>query len=69
MRSWYAMMALKEQAREALVRESHRQPISRVLETCPGLGEVRVAVLIPTVVTPSRFRTARQYWAYWASAW
>ena len=59
-----AMVALKVQAKEALVRESHRHTISRVLETCPGLGEVRVAVLIPTVVTPSRFRTARQYWAY-----
>jgi transposase len=59
-----ATAALKEQAKEALVRESHRHPISRVLESCPGLGEVRVAQLIPTVITPHRFRTARQYWAY-----
>ena len=56
--------ALKKNAREQLVIESHQHPISHILETCPGLGEVRVALLIPVVVTPHRFRTARQFWSY-----
>jgi hypothetical protein len=56
--------ALKEEAEAAMVRESHRHPISRILETAPGLGPVRVAQLLPIVVTPHRFRTKRQFWAY-----
>ena len=55
---------LKADAREQMVRESHKHKISHILETCPGLAEVRVAQLIPTVITPHRFRTSRQYWSY-----
>jgi len=54
-----AAQALKKSASKQLIAESHRHPISEVLETCPGLAEVRVALLIPVVVTPHRFRTAR----------
>ncbi|NIN70935.1 MAG: transposase [Gemmatimonadetes bacterium] len=56
--------ALKEEAEAAMVRESHRHRISRILETAPGLGPVRVAQLLPIVVTPHRFRTKRQFWGY-----
>jgi len=55
---------LKEQAESTMVEESHRHGISRILETVPGLGPVRVAQLLPIVVTPHRFRTKRQFWAY-----
>jgi transposase len=55
---------LKEEAQAALIRESHRHRISRVLETAPGLGPVTTALLLPVVVTPHRFRTSRQFWAY-----
>jgi len=55
---------LKEQASKQLVDESHRHPISRVLETCPGMGPIRVAMTIPVIVAPSRFRTSRQLWSY-----
>ncbi len=44
--------------------ESRRHPISRVLETTPGIGPIRAAQLIPIVVTPWRFRTKRQFWSY-----
>lgn len=47
-----------------LVAESHQHKISSVLETCPGLGPIRVGLLIPTVITPFRFRTKRQFWSY-----
>lgn len=55
---------LKADAAAKLVSESHEHPISRVLETCPGLGPIRVALMLPVVITPERFRTARQFWAY-----
>lgn len=56
--------ALKAEAETAMVKASHAAPISRVLETIPGLGPVRVAQILPIVVTPHRFRTKRQFWAY-----
>jgi len=59
-----ALVELKAEAEAAMVRESHRHPIARVLETAPGLGPVRVAQLLPIVITPWRFRTKRQFWAY-----
>jgi transposase len=59
-----ALRTVKHDAHKQLVAESHRHPISRVLETCPGLGEIRVAQMIPVVVSPERFRTSRQFWSY-----
>lgn len=59
-----ALREVKKDAHAELVEESHRHSISRVLETCPGLGSVRVALLLPILVTPHRFRTSRQLWAY-----
>ena len=47
-----------------MVKESHRHRIARILETAPGLGPIRVAQLLPIVITPYRFRTKRQFWAY-----
>ena len=47
-----------------MLRESHRHRIARILETAPGLGPIRVAQMLPIVVTPYRFRTKRQFWAY-----
>ena len=55
---------IRRQAEKDLVHEAHRHPISRVLESCPGLGPIRVAQLIPIVVSPMRFRTKRQFWSY-----
>jgi transposase len=59
-----AVEQIRRQAEKQLVKESHRHPISRILETCPGLGPIRVAQLIPIVVSPMRFRTKRQFWSY-----
>ena len=55
---------LKGEAESAMIEASHRHGISRMLETVPGLGPVRVARILPIVVTPHRFRTKRQFWAY-----
>lgn len=59
-----ALEGWKADAQRTLVQESHRHRIARVLETAPGLGEVRVAQMLPIVITPHRFRTKRQLWAY-----
>jgi transposase len=59
-----AVEAIRTKAEKSLVTESHKHPISRTLETCPGLGPIRVAQLLPIVVTPMRFRTKRQFWGY-----
>jgi len=56
--------SLKKEAQKELIEESHRHTISRILETVPGIGAVRVAQAMAIVVTPYRFRTKRQFWSY-----
>jgi transposase len=58
------LVALKERAEQDLIRESRKHPIARMLETTPGLGPIRIARLLPIVVTPHRFRTRQQFWSY-----
>ncbi|MGH2625346.1 MAG: IS110 family transposase [Anaerolineales bacterium] len=55
---------LKAEAEEAMLEEAGRYRISRILDTAPGMGPIRVAQLLPIVITPHRFRTKRQFWAY-----
>ena len=43
-------------------RDGHRE--WRLLKTCPGLGPVRTAELLPVVVTPYRFQSRSHFWAY-----
>lgn len=59
-----AVEAIRRQAEKDLVVEAHRHAMSRVLESCPGLGPIRVAQLMPIVVSAARFRTKRQFWSY-----
>jgi transposase len=59
-----ALVEVGARAQKDLVDESHRHPITRILETVPGLGKIRVAELVPIVITPHRFRTSRQFWSY-----
>ncbi len=55
---------LRGEIEEAMVAESRRHPISRILRTAPGIGPIRVAQMMPIVITPHRFRTKRQFWSY-----
>jgi transposase len=59
-----AVQQVKKDADNRLVECSHKHAIARTLQTCPGLGPIRVAQLIATMITPHRFRGARQLWAY-----
>ena len=58
------LLNFKQEAEQELVAEARKHRISRVLTTAPGLGRIQVAQLLPIVVTPQRFRTRSQFWAY-----
>ena len=59
-----ALLQVKKSTESELVSEFRKHPIARVLQTAPGMGPIRVASLLPIVVTPNRFRTRRQFWSY-----
>jgi transposase len=56
--------SLRRRARYELLRESRKHLACRRLREIPGLGPVRVALLIARVQTPHRFRNKRCFWAY-----
>ena len=58
------LVELKERAEHALVREARKHPVCHQLQSVPGLGPIRVARMVPIVVTPHRFRTRAQFWSY-----
>lgn len=58
------LLALKAEAGSAMVAEARRYRIAGILETAPGIGPIRVAQMLPVVVTPHRFRTKRHFWSY-----
>jgi transposase len=59
-----ALEGLKSQAEKAMLTEAKRHPEYRLVKSCPGLGPVRTAELLPIVVTPFRFQSKRGFWAY-----
>jgi transposase len=54
----------REKAERMLLAEAKRHPIIRKLSTAPGMGPIRSAQVVSIVVTPTRFRTSRQFWSY-----
>ncbi len=58
------LLDLKQELEQELKAEARKHRISRILATAPGLGPIRVAQLLPIVVTPHRFRTRSQFWSY-----
>jgi transposase len=59
-----ALCQTRDRAHKDLVAESHKHAVTKQLETCPGVGEVRAAQIAAVVVTPDRFRTRQQFWSY-----
>jgi len=51
-------------AEERLHKASTQHRIVKLLATAPAIGPIRAAQIVATVVTPQRFRTKRQFWAY-----
>ena len=58
------LQALRRTAKTALLTAARRQPAWAVLRAIPGLGLVRVALLLAVLQTPWRFRTKRNLFAY-----
>lgn len=58
------LLKLRPQARRALLAESRQHPAQKILRTIPGLGPVRVALLLAWLQTPHRFRNKRRLWGY-----
>ena len=58
------LAGLRREARKSLIVECRRHPAAKVLLKVPTLGIVRIAQLLASVVTPHRFRSKRQFWAY-----
>lgn len=52
------------EAHKALIQESRKHKDSKILRKIPGLGPIRVALILAFAITPFRFRTKRQFWTY-----
>jgi transposase len=58
------LAGLCEQAHKAMVEEARKHPAFKLLVSIPMLGPIRAALILAAVLTPDRFRTKRQFWAY-----
>ncbi len=59
-----ALEQLRSEAEKRMLLEAQKHPVSKRLATVPGIGPIRAAQIVATVVTPHRFRTKRQFWNY-----
>lgn len=58
------LLELRKDAEKAMIAQAKKHQIFHVLKTIPGMGDLRVAQLMPQVVTPYRFQNKRTFWAY-----
>lgn len=58
------LQQLRRQAKHDLLAESRKYSAGRCLRQVPGLGAVRIALLLALVQTPFRFRSKRPFWSY-----
>ena len=58
------LLELRRKAEKAMLAEARRHRAWGLVKSCPGLGEIRTAQLLPIVVTPYRFKNKRSFWAY-----
>lgn len=56
--------ALLEEAEKEMTLEARHHPASKILQSIPGIGEIRSAQLIAAIRWPGRFRRNRQLWTY-----
>jgi transposase len=57
-------LSAHEEAESWLREQGKPLPEVARLATAPGIGPIRSAQIVATVVTPDRFRTSRQFWSY-----
>jgi transposase len=58
------LLELRGKAEKEMPAEARKHRAWRLVKSCPGLGEIRTAQLLPIVVTPYRFKNKRALWAY-----
>jgi len=58
------LQKLQLQAKTNLLVESRKHKDYKLLKDIPGLGPIRVALILAVVVTPHRFSNKRQFWTY-----
>jgi transposase len=58
------LTGLLKDAERAMTTEARRHPASKILQSIPGIGDVRSAQLIAAIRTPGRFRRNRHLWTY-----
>lgn len=58
------LQALRQEAKQAMLKEARRHAAYKLLMSVPRLGPVRVAEILAIVETPFRFRHKRQFWTY-----
>jgi len=58
------LRTLRRKARVALLAESRKHTVAARLRQIPGMGPLRVALLMAYVQTPHRFRSRRSLWTY-----
>jgi transposase len=54
----------EQQAEQWMLEEARAAPVVKLLSTAPGIGTIRASQIVATVLSPHRFRTSRQLWAY-----
>jgi len=59
-----ALDGLRQHASERMLEEAGHHAMVDRLATIPGIGKIRAAYIVATVVTPHRFRSKRQFWSY-----
>lgn len=59
-----ALMPMRKRAEQAMLAEARTHRAYRIVKSCPGLGPIRTATLLPIVVTPYRFANKRGFWSY-----
>ena len=58
------LMELRDRAETEMITEARKHDVYRIIQTCPGIGEIRAAQILPVVVTPYRFANKRVFWSY-----
>jgi transposase len=55
---------LREEAEKDLIAEARKHAATKILQSVPGIGPQRAAVILGVVATPHRFRSEKQFWTY-----
>jgi transposase len=58
------LLQLRAEAEKELGRAARRHEAYKWICSTPGLGPIRTAQILATVITPHRFRDKRQFWPY-----